>query len=172
MNEKSKFYKIGALLLALIGSNIITFIITQQIQVDADWGVIIEKAMPTVISTLIGIALVLGKQDVFNKIFETLIANATETFSKAATNVNSVTTSTSQIKSTVLDMKTENIELKQEISALRVEVKEAIKIKSSVDILVKKIDVMVLNDPNLIKNGVANKVLKVGESDEKTTSTT
>lgn len=171
-NTKSKVLRIGAIILALIGSNAITFLITQQIQVEADWELIIEKTMPTIIAVLIGIAAVLGKQDVFNKIFESLINNANQTFTRAANNVNSVTASSTKIETKVDEMKEDNIELRREITNLSAEVKEAIKMKAEITTLVKKFDIMVTNDPNLIKNGVANKVLKVGESDEEKTTTT
>ncbi|MGE4320286.1 MAG: hypothetical protein AB7E61_02415 [Acholeplasmataceae bacterium] len=155
---KQKIVKVLMVILLVVLTNLLQLIIFNSETTEVDIQAIIQDALPTVIAVTMGIATILFKQGSFDKLFQSMLNKGQQTFNTSAAHVETVVKESLETRK---DVK----ELKHAFKELYPKLDQAIKIKDSVDILNNKIDLLVTNMPELVKSGVATKIVSVGRDE-------
>jgi len=120
---------------------------------------IIDKAIPIIMGVITGLVTSLMKSRTLEGIFTNMATEGKDIFVKASSNVSTVTKES-------IETRKEVKELTREIAAIRKELAEVKEIKTTIDIMNERQKIAYLNDPELVKNGVAKLIAKVGVKDE------
>lgn len=156
---KKKIFNVVAIIIALIGSNLITYYATGNLELTPEVQELIATLFPTIAGVTTGILAMMIKQGSFDKIFAKMLNDGAQVFVKSSTQVERIVNTSEKTNYNVK-------ELINEYKQIKPAIKELLQIKDTVDTLNKKIDLLVTNTPELVKNGLASKIIGVNH-DEK-----
>lgn len=157
---KKKIITLFTILILIVSAFVVGFTIgTTNLVGEELANQIIEQLLPIVVSILISAAVMLLKSNSMTAIITQMVDNGMALFTNASTNV--VGVQEQSMKTTKLVDDTV-----KEIKVLHRDVKEAILIKDEVKELKSMLLIMVNNDPNYIKNGVAKAVNEVKKRED------
>ncbi len=155
-----KILLIIGLLVLMASTSFITTLINDTETIDPETlQEIVDKAIPIILGVVTGLVSSLLKSRSLETIFQNMAEEGKDMFALAATNVNTVTKESTETRKLVRDTNDEIRSIKKEL----VEVK---KVKDTVGEIKEILLLMALNDENLVKNGIAKRISKVGEKDE------
>lgn len=159
MNLKS-FMKTMAILMIIVITNLITLYLTQSKSIDPELAVeITDKAVPIVIGVLVSMATMLTKSKALEATVTSMVNNGKAIFDRSASNME-------EAKKEARNTSKSIGEVNGKLDTFMELLKEAISIKDTVEILNKKLDIYITNNPEAVKNGTARKIYEVDHHEE------
>lgn len=155
---KNKILKVVGTLLVLIGTNITTYYVSSDGSYSPEIQSLIDTLMPTVVGVGMGAFTVLIKQGSFDKLFQKMLNDGSQTFISTAAQVTTVVKESTETRKNVKELTNAFREIEPKLD-------KALKIEDTLNRVEKKLDIFFNNDPRLVKSGVSEIIAKV-DTDE------